>query len=110
MRKLKTKDIPAFCRLLKDIGAKEEIKRICAENDSARDAFSAGFDLIYSIMDLATGEEAEQRIYEFFAPIFERAPEEIAEMELAELSGYVDQLARENDLSSFFGSALKVMK
>ena len=110
MRKLKTKDVPAFCRLLKAIGAKEEIKRICEEANSARDAFGAGFELIYTLIELATESKAEGLVYEFLSGILEMPAEDIGDLDLPDFAGFMKQLAAENDLSGFFGSALDTMK
>ena len=42
MRKLKTSDIPAFCRCLKAIGLKSEIESITKKADNIKDAWAQG--------------------------------------------------------------------
>ena len=72
MRKLKTTDIPAFCRCIKRIGVKEEIKKIAKSADKLNDAWSQGFDLLWNIFDLATEKEGETHLYEFLAGPLEK--------------------------------------
>jgi hypothetical protein len=110
MRKLKTSDIPAFCRCLKNIGIKDEIKAIAADSSSAADAWDNGFQLIWNIFDLATEKAGEQHLYEFLAGPFETKPEDLADMDLDVFFAGCKQLADENNLSGFFKSAAKLMK
>lgn len=110
MRKLKTSDIPAFCRCLKRIGVKDRIQEIAKNTDSAQDAWSRGFDLIWNIFDIATEEEGEQHLYAFLAGPFEMTPEQVADMEIDAFLESLKQLAADNDLKGFFSSAGKLMK
>lgn len=110
MRKLVTADIMSACRCLKNIGIKEEIKKIAAEADTLQSAFDKGFELLWNIFDAATEKNAENYIYEFLAGPFEKTPDEIKNMEIAELFADLKQLAQENDLGGFFHSVGALMK
>lgn len=110
MRKLKTTDIPAFCRCLKKIGIKNEIQAIAKEADNAKDVWDKGFDLIWNIFDLATEAEGENALYEFLAGPFEMQPHEVADLDFETLFNNLKQLAEENNLTVFFKSAAKLMK
>ncbi len=110
MRKLKTSDIPAFCRCLKKIGVKDQIQAISKEADSAKDMWDKGFDLIWGIFDLATEAEGENALYDFLAGPFEMSAKEVADLEFDILFNNLKQLADENNLTVFFGSAAKLMK
>lgn len=110
MRKLKTRDIPAFCRCLKKLGIKEKVEEIARQSDTAKDAWSKGFDLLWDVFDMATESEGERYLYAFLAGPFEMTAEEVADMELPELFACVRQLAAENDLAGFFKSAGALMK
>ena len=110
MRKLKTTDIPAFCRCLKNIGIKDEIQKIAKEANNAKDIWDKGFDLVWSIFDIATEKKGEKHLYEFLAGVFEVTPKELEDMALAEFLGGLKQIAEENDLVSFFKSAEVLMK
>lgn len=49
-------------------------------------------------------------IYEFLAAPFEKTPEEVRDMEIAELFAEIKQLAQENDIGGFFHSVGALMK
>jgi hypothetical protein len=98
-----------FCRLLKELGIKEEIREI-AKNGSAKDVLNVGYDVVYGIFDKATEQNAEDKLYAFLAGPFEITPEQVGSMELTELFGSIKQMAKENDLEGFFKSAAASMK
>lgn len=110
MRKLKTSDIPAFCRCLKKLGFKDKIQAVAKEADSAKDVWDKGYDLIWGIFDLATEAEGENALYEFLAGPFEMQPREVADLDFEILFANLKQLAEENNLIGFFKSAAKLMK
>ena len=110
MRKLKTADIPAFCRAIKRIGIKEEIRKVAEEANSLGDVWNVGFDLIWKLFDLATEKAGEAELYGFLAGPLEMKPEEVADMDIDEFLAAVKQLAEENNLSAFFKLAQASMK
>lgn len=110
MRKLKTTDIPAFCRCLKKIGIKDRIKQIAEESNKIQDVWDKGFDLIWGIFDVATEQAGEKYLYEFLAGPFEVTPEEVADLDLDILFANLKQMAEENNLLTFFKFAAKSMK
>jgi hypothetical protein len=109
MRKLITRDIPAFCRVLKAIGVDEELREV-ARVGKAADVWAAGYDLVFGIFDKITEKKAEDLLYEFFAGPFEMTGEEVANMEITELFANIKQMVQENDLNGFFKSAATLMK
>lgn len=110
MRKLKTSDIPAFCRCLKNIGIKEEVKKIAQEANTAQDAWSKGFDLLWNIFDLATEKKGEAHLYEFLSGIYETSPQELEDMPLDEFMDGMRKISAENNLLGFFSSAARSMR
>lgn len=110
MRKLKTSDIPTFCRCLKKLGVKDEIKKIANESDNMKDVWDKGFDFIWNIFDSATEQEGEDIIYAFLAGPFEMRPQDVADLDLDVLFANLQQLAEENNLIGFFKLAAKSMK
>ena len=110
MRKLKTADIPAFCRCVKRLGLKEQVKAVAQKSNSAKDVWSFGFDFLWEMFDVATETQGEEIIYEFMAGPFEMTPEEVADLDLAILITNVQQMAEENNLRAFFTSAAASMK
>ena len=110
MRKLKTSDVLSFCRCLKKLGVKEKIQNIAKEADRAKDVWDRGFDMIWSIFDLATEAEGENALYEFLSGPFEMSAKEVADLDLETLFDNLKQLAAENNLTAFFKSAASSMK
>lgn len=110
MRKLKTSDIPAFCRCLKKLGVKEKIQTVAKEANDMGDVWDQGFELIWSVFDLATEADGETALYDFLAGPFEMTGPEVADLDLEILISNVKQLAEENNLLSFFKFAAKSMK
>ena len=113
MRKLKTTDIPAFCRCLKKLGVKEKIQAVAKEANNLKDVWDKwdkGFELIWSLFDLATEAEGEQVLYAFLAGPFEMQPKEVADLDIDVLFANLKQLAEENNLFDFFKFAASSMK
>lgn len=110
MRKLKTADIPAFCRAIKRIGIKEEVRKVAEEAKNAADVWNFGFDLVWKLFDLATEKAGEAELYGFLAGPLEMTPEEIADMDISDFIAAIKQLAEENNLSAFFKLAQASMK
>ena len=110
MRKLKTADIPAFCRGIKKLGLKEQIKDIAQKANNAKDVWSFGFDFMWDIFDIATEKHGEAVIYEILAGPFEMTPEQVGDLDLEVLIDNLKQLAAENNLAGFFNSAAASMK
>ena len=110
MRKLKTSDVPVLCRCLKKLGVKEQFRAVAQQANSMVDVWDKGFDLIWSLFDVATEPEGEGAIYEFLAGPFEVTPEELADLDLDKLMEGLQQLARENNLANFFKFAAKSMR
>lgn len=110
MRKLKTSDIPVFCRCLKKLNVKEQFRTIAQESDNIKEAWEKGFDLIWSLFDTATDKEGEVVLYELLSGPFEMTPEEVENLDLDILITNLKTLAAENNLMVFFKNAAKLMK
>ena len=110
MRKLKTKDIPAFCRVIKKLGVREEFNRIAQEANELSDVWDKGFEFIWSIFDIATEAAGEAILYDFLAGPFEMPAEAVGEMELSELLDGLKVVLEDPALLPFFKLAAKLMK
>jgi len=110
MRKLKTSDIPVLCRCLKKLGLKEKFQTVAKEANTIQEAWDKGFDLIWSLFDVATEPEGEGAIYEFLAGPFEMTAKQVRDLDIDVLLENLQQLAAENNLASFFKFAAKSMK
>lgn len=79
--------------------------------NSAKDITAeVGFDLIFSIMDKAVSENAEEKIFDFLANVFEEDTEIVREMPPAEFLDKVMQAASIDEWKSFFQRVVSLMK
>jgi hypothetical protein len=110
MRKLRTADALVFCRCVKRLGLKEQLRNIAMNADTAKDVWNQGFDIIWTMFDMATEKDGEAAIYEFLAGPFEMTTAQVANLDLDVLMANLKQLAEENNLSGFFKTAAGSMR
>lgn len=110
MRKLKTSDIPSFCRCLKNLGVREQFRAVAAEANAAKEMWDRGFDLIWGIFDAATEQNGENALYDFLAGPFEMTSKAVADMDLGELLAGLQQLLGDESIVTFFKFAARLMK
>lgn len=117
MRRLKTSDVFAFCRICSEAHVRDEVKAIAAvvqKEGAEADATAVGYDLILSVVEHLGAKGAEHMIYEFFAGVWEMDPDDIANMELSELSDTIKRWGSEyvdkETLKAFFGSLSRLMR
>lgn len=112
MRNLQTKDIFSGCRLLTEIGIKDEIKNLVLKkkelNVNLNDE-EIGFEIIFTLFDRAIQARAEQKIYEFLSGLFECTPEEVAEMDPVEWIEGLKQIAEPKKWKDFFGHVVSLI-
>lgn len=111
MRKLKTSDIFAFARVIRASGIRSDLTAFVQRisNDKNVDRERIGIDTILMVVEALVDKKAEAAIYEALAPVMEMTPAELEDLPPAELFQALKQLAAENDLESFFGSALRTL-
>lgn len=112
MRKLQTNDVFEFCRVIKRIGLKEEIRDICLRYDSLEEmqTAEAGFDIIFSLFDKATEENSEDELYKFIARIFETDVDSVSKMDPIDLINSLLEVADKEKWKSFFKFVASSMK
>ena len=128
MRKLIASDVFAALRVVAAVEDKTDVKEIvkkivkeaeaeAEENDDEdaekkNDEFikSVGVGAILKLVEMASGKKAEAKIYEFLAGPLEMQPEDVKALPIPDFIESVKTIARENDLSSFFDSVLKLKK
>lgn len=117
MRKLIVSDVPKFCRILKKLNIRDDIKMIAASTDTLNDAvalagevWGKGFDAFWLLMEKATEVAIESEIYAFLAGPFECEADAVASMPLPEFKEKIVEFVKGNDLRSFFGYAEAMMK
>lgn len=126
MRKLIASDVFAALRVVSAVEDKTDVKEIvkkivkeaeaeAEENDDddaekKNDEFikSVGVGAILKLVEMASGKKAEAKIYEFLAGPLEMQPEDVKALPIPDFIENIKTIARENDLSSFFDSVLKL--
>lgn len=126
MRKLIASDVFAALRVVSAVEDKTDVKEIVkkivkeaeaeAEGNDDEDAEkkndefikSVGVGAIMKLVEMASGKKAEAKIYEFLAGPLEMQPEDVKTLPIPDFIENVKTIARENDLSSFFDSVLKL--
>lgn len=106
MRKLNTGDLFAFSRMVRKIGLKDKIKEVTMQADSVKDIAANGFDMIYTLFEVATEKQAEKEIYKFLSSPFECTEKEVEEMPIAQLFEQIKEVADIDTLKLFFKQAL----
>lgn len=107
MRKLETRDVFAFARLIKQVHLKEELKTLFSQQSESRDELEVGLNLLLSLIELFAEKEAEQLFYEFLSGPFELSPEEVSSMELFELIAKVKEIAEWDKWRHFLTLAIR---
>lgn len=69
---------------------------------------SVGIDAFLVILECAAERGAEDAVYKFLAPVWEKTPAEVASMSIEVCIEAVKQMAAENDFVRFFDSARKM--
>lgn len=117
MRKLKTRDIFPFCRVIKALNMKDEFKRIAKEADTVAeamemvaDAWGTGFEFLWALFEAAAEKKAENALYEFITQPMEMSREELEDLDLTELWTKLQELAELNNMTGFFKLAAESMR
>ena len=112
MRRLETHDVFNFARLINKIGAKEALKNVVLEKNTIEEMTteSFGYDVLFTLMDVATTESAENEIYDFLAPLFEKTTDEMKHMDPLVLMYGLKDIANWEEWKNFFTLALKSTK
>ena len=104
MRKLNTSDLFKFLRIMRKAKIDKEMHDLISGIGDEAIEREVGIKAV--IGSLMSVPDAECEIYDFIGGIAER--DNIAELTLSEFFDLLGEIARENDLNSFFGSALRM--
>lgn len=109
MRKLQSTDIFTCCRLITEIGLKDEIKQIALGANKVSDISieEVGFNLIWAIFEKATTKKAEEKVFNFLADILE---EDAETLKASDPSEFIDKIVSIEGWASFFSSVASLMK
>lgn len=116
MRKIQLKDVMTLSKILKKTNIKDKLveiiekagKTAASKKAKESDLQQIGMDIIFLLLESAG--DAEDLIYKLLDDIFEteKINKSVKEMNIDEVITYIMQLAKENDLVSFFKSAGKL--
>ena len=109
MRKIVLSDVPKLARIIKSTNTRETILK--AYEDGKREGADAeviAASVFFSVFESCGDKKTEEQIYELLAGIMEKKPEEVSGISLDKLIEDIKVIAQENNLVSFFKSALKV--
>lgn len=111
MRQLKTADIFAFARVIKASGIRADLNAFIQQlsHQDEVDREKVGIDTFLMIAEALVEKNAEKAIYEALAPIMELTPKQVEDLPPSELFANMKQLAKDNDLESFFGSVFRTL-
>ncbi|SFJ83282.1 hypothetical protein [Thermoflavimicrobium dichotomicum] len=103
MRQLKTSDIFRLSSIIRKLNLKKELASLNAETPE-----KFGLQLILLLFENL--DQAEEEISAFFADLAGKKPEEFKEMDLAELSQFIEELQEVQGLKDFFRSLFQTGK
>ena len=111
MRKIQFQDTFVLARIIKKADVKDILIRannsLKQDNVNKEDVF---LDVLFSVLSGAADEGVENEIYELLGGVAEKGTDEIKRLQIDELIDLVKKIAKENDLSNFFKSAVKLTK
>lgn len=104
MRKLNTTDVFAALRVIRAANLREELKPLLKRAaDGSANIEDVGIDGIMSALEMLAEKKAERAIYEVLSGPLEISPDEVGALDILEFAQKIEQIAKENDLKSFFG-------
>lgn len=114
MKKLETKDVFSFARLIKTAGVTKEVKELSMKVEAGEkiNIREAGATLIFSVIEGLSTTDSERKFYEFFANPFEMEVKDIESLGILELLKKVEELIKlENpeEYKAFFKSVAHVL-
>lgn len=106
-RKLAFNDVFKFARIINKTGTKNDIVNLMQKgNQKDADSESIGMEFFGMLLDKLP--QAESEIYEFLSGLTDKSAEDVAGAEISEiLELFIDIIATNKDLKSFFISALR---
>jgi hypothetical protein len=103
MRNLKFKDVFTLSEIIDKMGLKADINKLFDEAKTQTDAQAYVGGQLMMLM-LSRLHKSENEVYKFMAGLTDKKPEDIENMEYAELKELFTELAK-SDIFSFFNSA-----
>lgn len=110
MRKLNTTDVFAMARIIRASGIRDELRALIQRvSGSDTPVAAVGIDGFLIIMEAVAEHKAERAVYEALSGPFEMTADEVAALDLDELTELFTQLAKENNLKRFFDFVSRIL-
>ena len=117
MRTLKSKDLFAALRVVKEVGIKDEMRRMAElvkdGKIDTKEQTELGIELVMNILANCGTESAEQAFFAFLSLPMEIDPEELREMDLEDFADQIRELIETVDIDhwrGFFHSLAELIK
>ncbi len=110
MRNLQAKDIFAMSRLIMSLDLKDEFKKIVDKVDGKTDLNSIGYEMFFTVLGKCTDEKTENKVYEFLSGPLEIKVEEVAAMDIFDLSEKIMEVASIDKWKLFFNKASQLIR
>jgi len=110
MRNLQAKDIFSMSRLIMSLDLKDEFKKIADKVDGKADLNSVGYEMFFTVLGKCTDENIEKKVYEFLSGPLEIKVEEVATMDIIDLSEKVMEVASIEKWKLFFNRASQLIR
>lgn len=117
MRTLKSKDLFAALRVVKEVGIKDEMRRMAElvkdGKIDTKEQTELGLELVMNILANCGTEAAEKAFFAFLSLPMEIDPEELREMDLEEFAEKIRELIETVDVDhwrGFFHSLAELIK
>lgn len=110
MRNLQTKDIFFMSRLIMSLDLKYEFKKIADKVDGKADLNSIGYEMFFTVLGKCTDVDTEKKIYECLSGPLELTVEEVATMDIFDLSEEVMKVASIDKWKLFFNKASQLIR
>ena len=102
MKKLTGKHIFQMAKIIKAADLKDELGSVIAKNKEGASIDQVGIEAVMTIISACGNDQVERKMYEMLDDLFEA---KVEDMSLEAIATSFKQLAKENDLLSFFKSA-----
>lgn len=102
MKKLTGKHVFQMAKIIKAANLKEELGEIFEKSQEGKSVEKVGIEGLMLVISACGDDKVEQRVYELLDDVFEA---KVSDMSLDAIAESFKQLAKENNLMSFFKSA-----
>jgi len=97
-------------RLIMSLDLKDEFKKIADKVDGKADLNSIGYEMFFTVLGKCTDENTENKVYEFLSGPLELTTEEVATMDIFDLTEKIMEVASIDKWKFFFNKASQLIR